>query len=262
MAMRKRGRRSAGGIMATERSFRIVELLMERGAAGVTEVARDLDISKSTAHEHLTTLDSMGYVRRDGDGYRVGLAFLTLGGYAQARTDLYRHGYEEVDDIAEETGEKANLVVELDGHGLYLYQRRGTEAVRTDSHLGTSVGLHETAAGKAILSRLGGERVREIASEHGLPASTEHTITDLDDLLAELETIRSSGVAFDDQERMLGIRCVAAPIVRDGRPLGALSVSGPTKRINGERFRETLPNLVRDTARIIEIASTYARDRT
>lgn len=246
-----------GPIQAVERAMAIVEEIRRRDGAGVTELADHFGFSKSTVHDHLTTLVRAEYLTREGDEYHVGLRFLNLGGYARQRQELHELVKDEIEDLAEETGESAQFVVENNGRGIYLYQSLGGDAVRTDSHVGTRVHLHATAVGKTILAHLPEDRVEEILDRHGMPERTEHTITDRDELYDQLREIRDRGIAFDDEERIRGLRCVAVPVIRDGDVLGAISVSGPTKRFDDRTFLDRMPDLVRSTARVIEINAKY-----
>lgn len=249
--------RATNTIQATEISFRIVEEIRRRNVAGVSALADELDLSKSTVHDHLTTLVDLGYVERAGSKYRLGLSFLTLGGNARQHEELYEVASTVVDELAAETEERVKIVVERNGKGIYLYQARGTKAIQTDTHVGATVHLHSTAAGKAMLAHLPPEKVESVIDEYGLPAHTEHTITAPASLRRELETVRSEGIAFDDQERMEGIRCIAAPLTRDGDLLGSISLSGPKTRIYGDRFRTELPETVSDAARVINIMTEH-----
>jgi len=126
--------------------------------------------------------------------------------------------------------------------------------VKTASYVGDRKHLHCTGVGKAILASLPEERVETIIEERGLPAMTENTVTDREELLAELAEIRERGVAFDDEEILEGLRCVAVPVSNQEKGLlGAISVAGPTSRMKGEQFREELPELVTDTANVVQI---------
>jgi DNA-binding IclR family transcriptional regulator len=246
------------GVKSVETMFDIVETIQRKNGAGVTEIADALDISKSTVHSHLQSLVENRCVVKEGTTYHVGLRFLNFGGYARQRLNLYHILKPEVDALAEETGETAQVMGEEHGRGIYLYQAKGQQAVRTDSHVGTEVYLHCTAVGKALLAHLPRERVQKIVDHHGLPKKTPETIADREALFDRLETVREQGHAFDDGERIDGIRCVAAPIKKeDGGVVGSLSVSGPTKRISGDYFRSELPELVKNAARVIEINVTY-----
>jgi DNA-binding IclR family transcriptional regulator len=249
-------------IKTTKTVFDILEYVLEQGECGVTEVASGLEMSKSTVHAHLVTLERLGYLVKEGDEYRLGLQFLTLGGQAQQAgryRKLYNVAKPEIDDLASTTDERAQLVVEEGGRGFYLYQARGSRAVIADSFIGSVAPLHTTAAGKSILSGYPDERVASIVEERGLDGGTEDSIADLDTLVDELESIRERGVAFDRGERVAGIRCVAAPVeTDDGEVLGAVSVSVPKKRARDEFFDEELPELVRNAARVIALNAVYS----
>lgn len=243
---------------ATETSLRIIDALRTLDGAGVTDLAEHLELPKSTVHNHLQTLRRNEYVTKQGSEYAVGLRFLQLGEHARDRRPIATIAPPEIDKLAEETREMANLLVEEHGRGVFLYRAKGADAVHMDTHAGKRVPLHTTGFGKAILAHLPDERVERVLDRHGLPAVTPSTITDRGRLLEELETIRERGYAYDDEERLEGLRCVAAPVIVDDDVLGAVSVSGPRSRIRGDWYREELPSLVMSTANVIEINSTYA----
>jgi DNA-binding IclR family transcriptional regulator len=245
-------------VQAVETTLAILHLLQE-GEQKVTEIADELDIAKSTAHSHLKTLERSAYVICEDNEYRLGHRCLTLGGHVQASEKLYHASKEEVDELAEETGERCQVMAEQHGRGTYLYQANGERAIQTDSHVGTRAYLHSTAQGKAILANLPTERVNEIIDRYGLPSKTNRTVTTKEELFEQLEQIREDGIAYDDGERIKGMRCVAAPICdEDGRAVGATSISGPIKRLKDDYYRETLPELVSGTARTIEIKTMYS----
>lgn len=239
-------------------TFEILEELKERNEATVTELTDAFDLSKSSLHNYLTTLEADGYVVKSGNTYEVGLHLLDLGGHARHRQRLYDIAKEEVTELAEETGELANLLVEQHGKGVYLHRAHGVDAVKTDSYIGQRVYLHNTGLGNAILAHLPRERIEEILDRHGMPVTTENTITDREELFSHLERVREEGVAFDDEARVKGLRCVAVPIVNNNDTVeGAISVSGPTSRFQDERFREELPAKLKSVANVIELNITY-----
>lgn len=245
-------------VRATETSFRILDALRALDGAGVTELAGYLELPKSTVHNHLQTLRRTEYVTKQGPEYDVGLRFLQLGEYARDRRQVATIGPPEIEKLATETREMANLLVEEHGRGVFLYRAKGADAVHMDTHAGKRVHLHTTGFGKSILAHLSEERVEEILDRHGLPQVTPNTITDREQLMAQLDEIREQGYAYDDEERLEGLRCIAAPIVVENDVLGAVSVSGPKSRMSGEWYTEELPALTMSAANVIEINSTYA----
>ncbi|WP_424004377.1 IclR family transcriptional regulator [Haloarcula salina] len=246
-------------IKAAKVSFDVIEELREREGAGVSELATALEMPTSTIHDHLRTLEQQGYLVKEDGEYRVGARFLELGEQARSRKKVYGIARPEVDSLAEETGEHANLLIEEHGLGVFLYKARGADAVNLDTHAGMRVLLQTTALGKTILAYRPREEVEAILDEHGLPEITPNTVTDRDELLDELETIRERGYALDDEERVQGMRCVAAPILSDDQEaIAAVSVSGPRSRMAGERYTEEIPELVLRSANVIEVNMTYS----
>lgn len=232
-------------VSSVERSYEIVHTLQELDGARIQEIANRLDLAPSTVHKHLATLEKLGYATKEGGQYRVGMRFLTIGGQIRNRSEGYRLAIELVSRMVEETDERAQFVVEDGGHGIYLHTESGEQAVRLDRRIGKRRYLHANAAGKAILSQLPKSRVEEILNRWGLPAETPNTITDPDELRDELDQIRSSGIAFNDEESVEGLRAVGAPVVApSGMVLGAFSISGPARRLKGDHYREELPDLI------------------
>ena len=250
---------TANTIGALGTSLQILEALKERGSAGVTELANELKLPKSTVYSHLRTLREHEYVVREGEEYCISLKFLSLGEHTRDRMPIFEVARPEVEGLAEQTGELANLLVEEHGQGVYLFRSKGEQAVSLDTHAGMRVKLHCTSLGKAILAYLPEERVDEIIDRWGLPAQTATTITTREELEEELTAIRERGYAHDKGERLSGLRCVAAPIKNsDGHAIGAVSVAGPTSRMKGERFESEIPELVMSAANVIELNLTYS----
>ncbi len=241
-------------IGATNKTLRIIEELKRRNRAGVTELADALDMSKGTVHNHLSTLQDHEYVVKEDSTYRLSLRFLEFGEYTRQQTKLLEVAKSEVDDLAQETGEIANLMIEEHGRGIYICISKGENAVNLDTHVGTRQYLHTSAVGKSILSKLDDEQFKRVIDRHGLPAETPNTVTSEEKLLEELDEIREHGVAFDGEERVEGIRCVAAPITdNEDNLLGGVSVSAPSTRLKGDRFRQEIPEKVQHVATVIGI---------
>jgi DNA-binding IclR family transcriptional regulator len=245
-------------VKTAKTTFDILETLNEKSEATVTELTDEFALSKSSIHNYLSTLERKGYVVKEDNRYRMGLRFLEFGGQARHGQLLYRIAKDEIAKLAEETGELANILIEEHGRGIYLYRAKGEQSVQTDSYTGHRVYLHNTALGKAILAHLPRQRVDEIIERHGLPGTTENTITDRDTLFEELERIRDVGIAFDDEARLEGLRCVAVPIINSNDTVeGAISISGPTSRFQGDYYKSEIPAKLKDAANVIELNITH-----
>ena len=241
-------------VQATRTSFELIEALRRADGAGVRALADRLSIPKSTVHDHLRTLTEMGYVVQTDGVYRPSLRFLEIGGETRQRMSIHQVAKPELQNLAIETGDHANLMVEENGYGVFLSKSEGQRTVNLDTYAGMRVHLHTTALGKSMLAFMDDERRRAILDAHGLPAVTEHTISDEKRLRAELDDIREHGYAVDDEERVKGMRCVAAPVVdTDGTVLAAVSISSPKSRMQGDRFEVDVPNKVQSTVNVIEV---------
>ncbi|NNG21191.1 IclR family transcriptional regulator [Naumannella sp. ID2617S] len=200
---------------------------------GVSELARRTDLSKSTAFRVLGMLERNGAVERAGSNYRLGplltelTAPVTLPEVEQIRdvlTPFLAHLYER-------TRQTVHLAMLEGSDVVYLNKLHGLHHVPSPSRIGGRIPAYCTAVGKVLLSHAP-DLVEEVLAEE-LPAWTEHTVTDADELRAELARIREAGIGFDRGEVRLGLNCVAAPVLGPtGVPVAAMSVSGPTQHFD------------------------------
>lgn len=244
-------------VKSARNTLRIVEAIRKLDGAGVTELARELDLNKSSVYNYLSTLEEDGYVYKDSDEYHVGLRFFEIGSYARHRSPLYTVAQPEIRRLAAETGERASLLAEEHGRGIYLCKEAGDQAVRVDAHVGSRVYLHNTALGKAILAHMPEEQVDAVIERHGLPQTTSNTIVDREELFANLAEVRDSGIAFDCEERVNGLQCVAVPILRAEETIcGAISVSGPATRMGDDQLAD-LQDCLNAAKNVIELNLSY-----
>lgn len=247
------------GIKSDEKLFDIIECLGEGSTMGVTEIAAELDVSKGNVHAHLRSLQKRGYVVNEDGRYRLGLEFLRYGIKARNSYDEYDLIERKVSQLAEKTGERVWAHVEENGKAYYLCGAIGEHPVQPPVQVGERIHMHQIAGGKAILSCYSRERVEEIIVRHGLPAKTENTITDADELFEELERIRDRGYAYNKQESVEGLHSVAAPIQgQEGTVYGSLSIPGPANRLEGERLESTIPDLLLGAVNELEINLTHS----
>jgi DNA-binding IclR family transcriptional regulator len=254
------GAQASNPVKTTETTISIVRALDECGVVGVTALADTLGLSKGTVHNHLSTLAAHDYVVKVDGGYRLGMRYFQLGQRVRDRVAVPSSvANQYLRELATETGEIANLMVEDAGVGFYVDIERGENAIALDTTVGTSQHLHTCALGKAILAHLPETRLAEILDRRGLPERTRNTVTDEGALREELREIRRRGVAYDTEERAEHVRCVAAPIRSDRQEvLGAVSVTGPTSRMKDDRLESEIIEEVKHAATVIGINATYA----
>lgn len=230
-------------VRATEISLETINAIRALDGARLTEIAERLDLAKSTVHRHLNTLESNGYVVREGNEYQIGLKFLHFGEYARNREGVYRPAEEQVQRLARATNEEVDFTVEEHGRLISLYHSVG-QSKRSGLQVGSYFSMHNTAAGKAMLSELPDDRVEAILDRWGLPGKTSRTITDREALLADLDATRERGYAVNDEELLEGFRSIGAAITGpDGSVIGGLSVGGPTYRIDIENPGDLLESM-------------------
>jgi len=247
-------------VRAVETSCEIIDVLRERNDAGVTEIANELAVTKGTVYTHLATLKENELVVKENNRYRLSLRFLGLGEHVRDQMQIRDVVEKEIEKLAEESGEVAQFMVKEHGRGVYLHKAEGENAVQTSSFVGDRNPLHSTALGKAILAFLPEERVDQIVDQHGLPAKTPNTITDRGELDEELEQTREEGLAFDHEEIFKGLQCVAAPVIdQQGELIGAVSVTGPTSRMQGSRLKEEIAEMVQHASNVIEVNAAQVR---
>lgn len=235
-------------------AFEILEYLKSHEGADLTELTTEFGKAKSTVHRYVSTLENLGYVVNEGGVYYPGLRFLDFAEYARNRKRGYVLAKQKVEELADKTKERAQFLVEEHGKGIYVHRATGSQAVRTDPGIGKTVHLHTIAAGKAILAYLPEDRIDEIIEMHGMPALTDKTVTDKSELFDQLEQVQKVGYAFNRQESVEGLHAIGVPVVDpNSQIVGALSISGPSHRLKGEKFEKDLPDTLLGIANEIEL---------
>lgn len=235
----------SGGVQSVDRALTILEHLARVGEAGVTEVAADLGVHKSTAFRLVATLEAHGLVEQvEGRGkYRLGLGLLRLAGATTARLDVVQEARPVCRRLAADTGETVNVAVLSESSALYLDQAAGSSSLQSHNWVGQHIPLHATSNGKILLSWLEPEQLDELL--HALPAYTDLTITKRSRLRQELEAVREQGYAVAVDELEEGLTAAAAPIRNaHGDVIASMSVSGPTFRLAGDTLHGAVRRLV------------------
>lgn len=224
------------------------------GKVGVRELAEYLGFDKSSTRRLLTTLERHGYVAQDSvtGKYQLGNRVFEIGAVLLNQMNLRAVTHAHLERLARETGEGAHLAVENAGQCAYVDKIEGESALHTSSHVGWRQPLHCTALGKMLLAYLPDPRIHDVLRTEELKPLTRCTITDRDQLFAQLSEIRRTGIALDYQEIEVGMSCVAAPIFgTGGQVVGAVSFAGPVQRFGPER----LPQLIQSVRQCAEAIS-------
>lgn len=233
------------------KTLEVLEVLASAGRdLGITEISRALNISKSTVHRILTAMVEMQYVLKDEvtRRYRLGFKLLLLSSQVLDSLELRQIARPEMVVLAGLSRETVHLVWQEGDEGVYVEKIDTTETIGLLSRVGKRVSLYSTAVGKAILAFMDRQRLEFYLDRVPLKPVTEYTVTDPEKLREQLALIRREGFALDCGENRLGVMCVAAPVFRpDGRPVAAISISGPEFRFTPERQKELGPH-VREAA--------------
>lgn len=233
-------------VQSVDRALSILDLLAQRGEVGVTELAMELDVHKSTAFRLVTALERRQLVEQVGDRgkYRLGLGILRLAAATTGRLDVTRESQPVAARLAAELGETVNIAI-LDEHSaINVLQEFGTAAIGSRNWIGRRTPLHATSSGKVLLAH-GGPALREAVLAAGLERHTPRTVTDPALLRRQLDAATEQGWAGTDEELEEGLTAVAAPILDGaGRVIAAISVSGPSYRLRATSFPEVAGRLV------------------
>lgn len=236
----------SGGVQSVDRAVSILEILSRRGEAGVSELAAEIGVHKSTAFRLLGALEARGLAEQaeDRGKYRLGFGIVRLAAGVAARLDLVQQSRPVCRRLAEEIGETVNIAVARSHYAINLDQVRGPAAVTAHNWVGQPTPLHATSSGKVLLAYLD-ERQRERVITAGLERFTPATVTDADELRRQLDDTLRLGYAITVEEYEIGLNAIAAPIrSHEGEVVAAVSASGPAYRFSEERMRELAPVLV------------------
>lgn len=229
-------RNSVAAVQSVDRALSVLEILAAHGEAGVTEVAAELGVHKSTAFRLVAVLESRGFVEQlaDRGKYRLGFGVVRLAGAAAAQLDIAREGRRICEALAADLGETVNIAI-LDGdRAVNVSQARGPAALSTHNWVGQGTPLHATSSGKVLLAHAP-DAVRKGALSRDLQRFTPATITDPEVLRQDLDRIVEQGWGCTVEEYEIGLSAVAAPVRgADGDVIAALSVSGPSFRMASE----------------------------
>lgn len=232
------------GVQSVERALDVLEMLAGAGREmGVSELGQATDLPYATIHRMAATLLQRGYLHQDPRSrkYVLGSRLIHLGSAAGHMMGSAARPY--LERLVELTGETANLALLEEGYAVYVAQAPSRRMVRTFTEVGNRVSPHSTAVGKVLLSHQPASVVSRIVSRHGLAAATPNTITELPELLEEVERVRTRGYALDLEEQEEGVTCVAVPLAPSTGPVAAMSVSGPTARMGEDRRVEIVAHL-------------------
>lgn len=241
------------GVPSLRKALRVLLLLSDGVERGLSEISRQLGISKSTLHEILYTLEAEGFLRRNplSKKYSLGPGLFELLGKGISESEMRKVAYPFMVNLREVSGETVFLGVVRGDKVIVLEVVESDKDLRVTAPVGARVPLLAGALGKAYLAKLEEEEVRRLLMEKGIKRYTSRTITDIDQYLEELKKVRKDGVALDDEEYLDGVRAIAALI--DSPlfiPLSAIWIVGFSSTFTYDKIEQTVPYLKEATTQI------------
>jgi IclR family KDG regulon transcriptional repressor len=234
------------------KAFQIVDVL-SHGEKALTEISKAVGMHLATTRRLLLTLLDTKYVRLNEQTkkYYLGVNFVALGRRGGPIGNLRRIALPFLRELLHRSGDTVNLVIEDDDQAVYIEQIECEYTLRAANKVGSRAPLHCTAAGKILLAARPVAKRREYVEDLTLMPLTPKTIVSTRQLLGELERVERTNIAIDNEEQMLGERCLASA-VRDheGAVIAAISISGPSVRMTMERVRELKPVILQVGAHI------------
>ena len=251
------------GVQSLQRAFGLLELVAaQRGAMSISELAAASGLAPATLHRLARTLVDLGYLRQEPSRrYALGPRLFLLA--ESSSTMLNSVALPHLAHLVDEIGETANLAM-LDGDQVaYVAQVPGRHSMRMFTEVGRRVLPHCTAVGKALLAPRADDEVRALLARTGLPRHTPHTVTDPDELLAQLDLVRARGYAMDEGEQEVGVRCVAVAVPGSGPAAGdvGLGTGAPDERRAAGARRTRARRRPRGSLGSRAVVTGAARDR-
>jgi IclR family transcriptional regulator, acetate operon repressor len=240
-----------GGVQSVDRALSIIEALAEDDEGyRLTDLAIRTGLSSSTVHRLLTTLEKRRFVQfdRDESTWHIGAQSFAVGSTFVRRRNFVAQALPYLRKLRDQTRETANLAVVDDGAMVVLTRVESREIMRSVTKIGGRVPMVASGLGKALLATYSEQDVFAIIQRDGMPRLTSKSIVRAGELCKSLHDIRRQGYSVDDEEALIGLRCVSAVVYDDrSEPLAAISVSGKASRVPTDRL-PILGKLVQEVA--------------
>ena len=229
-----------GGVQSVDRALLIIETLAEDDEGyRLTDLAVRTGLSPSTVHRLLTTLEKRRFVQFDrGEStWHIGAQSFAVGSTFVRRRNFVTQALPYLRKLRDQTRETANLAVVDDGAMVVLTRVESRELMRSVTKVGGRVPMVASGLGKALLATYSEQDVFAIIQRVGMPRLTSNSIVRAGELCKSLHDIRRQGYSVDDEEALIGLRCVSAVVYDDcSEPLAAISVSGKASRVPNDRL--------------------------
>lgn len=260
----RRGEKSPPVIKAVDHAFDVLEALGgDREELGVTELSRELGLSKNNVFRLLATFQERGYVEQNPktEQYRLGLKVFEMAQVYLHKSGLIRHARSVLNEMVAACNESSYISILRGDEIVYLDLMESRHTIKLMPRVGRRLPSFCTAAGKIQLAHQSEDDLERLFKERSMVRYTDNTVDDFGALLEELARCAEQGYSIDNQEYEDEVRCVAAP-VRDytRRVVAGISIAGPVFRMSDEVVNEKLVPLVVESARTVSSKLGYSED--
>ncbi len=229
----------------------------------IKEIADTLVLNKSSLHHHVKTLTENGYLQQDDESkkYDIGLNLIRVGQSYLQRLNVRERGHYALEKLSRKLNETVHMMV-LDRDEVVYTDKVDVNhqpgSLKCTSFIGLRTDVYSTASGKVLLSHLQSGALEEILQNLEMVQITEYTLKSKEDLINELDLTKERGYALDVQEHVVGLQCVAVPILNmHSQCVATISVSGPVATISRETLEALILPQLQDTAYEISLAMGY-----
>jgi len=254
------GNNGKGGIKVVEtvqsidRALKLLEILSDFDEGlGLLDLSERAELSKSTAHRLLSTLKENGYIRQNAitGKYQLTMKLFHLGSKTVEKMDILKLSRPYLEKLRDLSREVIHLVLRDGNEIVYIDKVESANTIRMYSNIGKKGTLYSTSVGKAMLACMSDEEIIKIWDSVKIEKLTEYTITEFKEFMTEINRIRGVGYALDREENELGVRCIGAAILdHSKKPVGAMSISGPSQRMTKEKVEELSRHILETKKRI------------
>ncbi|MCY4073449.1 MAG: IclR family transcriptional regulator [Chloroflexi bacterium] len=243
-------------ISSLQRALDILSLFgAQNPELGITDIAKALNLHKSTAAGLVYTLQRNGYIAQNPENrrYHLGLQLIERAGVLLDQIEIRKIAMPELEHLRDWSSESVNLAILEENQVIYIERLLTDKSLGFRNHIGKRAWPHSTALGKAILSHLPPHEAREILESYPLESMTLNTITDIEVLMGQFKVFHDQGYAIEREENEIGGLCISAPIHNhSSNPVAAVSVSFPLSRLD-ETMIATYGTKILEVARRISV---------
>ena len=251
---------NTNNVKSVMKAFLIMEELDKAGELSIGDLSERLLMDKATVHRLINTIKDAGYVNQNFDNkkYSNSLKLLAMGNRVMDKAGVRHISRPFVEELAGKTGETINLGVQLGNKVIYVDKLESSSTIKVGLGIGTSVPSYCSGLGKAILAFTADDELQDILDSISFEKFTDRSITEKSKIMEEFQKIRGRGYSMDDEEYVIGLVCIAAPIFDyHGKPVAAISVSFPKYRYDASKHLALYSGLVKEAAHKISAKFGY-----